>query len=67
MNTQLYSPIAISVREAAQRLGLGRTKIYELMQSGELQSRTVGRRRLISMASVAAMLDQPTNEGGINA
>ena len=67
MNSQLYSPIAISVREAAQRLGLGRTKIYELMQSGELQSRTVGRRRLISMASVAAMLDQPTNEGGINA
>lgn len=67
MTTQTYNPLAISVREAAHRLGLGRTKIYDLVRSGELQSRTVGRRRLISMASVAAMLELPSNGGGSNA
>lgn len=36
-----------SVEEAAQATGLGRTKIYELMASGEITAVKVGNRRLI--------------------
>ena len=48
--------LAISVAECGEALGLGRTKIYELINSGELESLRVGRRRLIKLASVNALL-----------
>jgi excisionase family DNA binding protein len=37
-----------TVREAAQLLGLSRTKVYELIRSGDLQSLHVGRSRRIA-------------------
>jgi excisionase family DNA binding protein len=35
------------VDEAMEAIGLGRTTVFELMASGELESVKVGRRRLI--------------------
>lgn len=68
MNFELNCcPIAVSVGEAASTLSLGRTKIYELLRSGELKSRTVGRRRLISVASIHSFLEQSSGAGGSNA
>ena len=49
--------LAITVAECRQTLSLGPTKIYELINSGELESFKVGRRRLIKWTSVQAMLD----------
>jgi excisionase family DNA binding protein len=37
----------ISVSEAAQRLGLGMTKLRELIASGEVPSVVIGKRRLL--------------------
>ena len=55
--TQLdMKPVAISVRTAGQLSGLGRTRLYELMNTGELASVSVGRRRLISLTSLEALL-----------
>jgi excisionase family DNA binding protein len=39
--------------EAAQRLGIGRTKVYELMASGELRSVKIGAARRISATALA--------------
>ncbi len=45
------NPILISVNEAASVLGLGRTKIYQLLNSGDLKSARIGARRLVEFAS----------------
>jgi excisionase family DNA binding protein len=39
--------------EAAQRLGIGRTKVYELMASGELRSVKIGAARRVSATALA--------------
>jgi excisionase family DNA binding protein len=39
--------------EAAQRLGIGRTKVYELMARGELHSVKIGAARRISATALA--------------
>lgn len=47
-------PDLMSVVEAARRLGIGRTKIYELIESGRLPSVKIGKRRLISHEMIEA-------------
>jgi excisionase family DNA binding protein len=42
--------------EAAQRLGIGRTKVYELMASGELRSVKIGAARRVSATALAAFV-----------
>ena len=49
--------------EAAQALGLGRTKVYELMGSGALRSVKVGNSRRISAAALAEFVDQLDQAG----
>ena len=44
-------PRALSVVEAAERLGISRSKLYELIRHGDLQTVQVGGRRLV-MSSV---------------
>lgn len=39
--------------EAAQRLGIGRTKLYELIASGELRSVRIGGARRVSATALA--------------
>jgi excisionase family DNA binding protein len=39
--------------EAAQRLGIGRTKVYELMASGQLRSVKIGAARRVSATALA--------------
>lgn len=43
------------VPEAAKALGLGRSKTYELIAEGKLQTVTIGRRRLVRLDSVRAL------------
>lgn len=43
------------VPEAAKALGLGRSKIYDLIAEGKLQTVTIGRRRLVRVASIRAL------------
>jgi excisionase family DNA binding protein len=46
--------IYISVNEFAAMLGVGRTKAYELLSNGTVQSTTLGRRRLVLRKSAQA-------------
>ncbi|WP_063129353.1 helix-turn-helix domain-containing protein [Nocardia fusca] len=38
---------------ACQRLGIGRSGLYDLMNSGELHSVKIGRRRLVPESAIA--------------
>ncbi|MGI8705067.1 MAG: helix-turn-helix domain-containing protein [Sphingomicrobium sp.] len=44
-----------SIPDAAKALGLGRSKIYELIQAGQLETVSIGRRRLVRTHSVRAL------------
>lgn len=50
------SPLAISVKEACRLLSLGRTRVYELINEGLLDSTKVGSRRLVLSASLHRLL-----------
>ncbi|MEQ1539354.1 MAG: helix-turn-helix domain-containing protein [Sphingorhabdus sp.] len=45
-------PIAISVNGAAKALGVGRSSIYGLLKSGRLEAIKIGRRTLLTTASI---------------
>lgn len=47
-------PIALRIPDASRASGLSRTKLYELMEAGELPSVKVGGRRLILRADLEA-------------
>lgn len=44
-----------SIPEAARALGLGRSKVYELIGDGRLETVNIGRRRLVRTESVRAV------------
>ncbi len=49
--------LLISIPEAAKVLGLGRSKAYELISEGRLETVTIGRRRLVRVVSVRALAE----------
>ena len=50
--------MAVCVEEAAEMLGLGRSTVFELVKAGSLASVKVGKRRLIPIRELAALLDR---------
>lgn len=49
--------LLISINEAARALNLGRTSIYALINEGKLETRKMGRRRLVTTASIRRIVD----------
>lgn len=47
VSVQERLPLLLTVEQAAERLGIGRTKLYELVSKGEVESVPVGRLRRI--------------------
>ena len=54
-------PLTTTIAGAIKLSGIGRTTIYRLIKSGELQSTIVGRRRLVVVASLRDLLGVPGN------
>jgi excisionase family DNA binding protein len=52
---QAMEPLCLSINDTAQTLGIGRTKIYELINAGQLETVKIGRRTLVRTASVRAV------------
>jgi excisionase family DNA binding protein len=46
--------VLLTVEEAAERLGMGKTKTYSFVLSGELESVRIGRLRRIHVDAIAA-------------
>jgi excisionase family DNA binding protein len=49
--------LSCTVDEACAVTGLGRTKLYELIGSGQLITTTIGRRRLVIVRSLLELVD----------
>ena len=45
-----------TIAEACDAVGLGRTKLYELIGGGEIDTMTIGRRRLVRVPSLLKLL-----------
>ena len=58
--TNLLTPLAYSVAEAMQVSSLGRTKLYELISLGSIETIKVGRRTLIKAASLHKLVESGT-------
>jgi excisionase family DNA binding protein len=60
--------LTISVSDAAHQLGIGRTKIFELLKTGQLPAVRIGGRTLIRSADLEKFVQGlPTTLGGGNA
>lgn len=46
------TPIWVSVEETKRLIPFGTTSIYKMIKAGRLESRRLGRRRMISYASI---------------
>ncbi len=51
-------PLAVTVKTARGLLGIGNTKMWELIRAGLVDTATLGRRRLVIFASLEALLDR---------
>ena len=49
-------PLAVTVNSACELTGLGRTTIYKLIGTGQLDSVSIGRKRLVLSASIDRLL-----------
>ena len=54
----MTTPALVSIKEGAAELGLGRTKFYELIGDGELETVKIGRRHLVAHASIGRLVDR---------
>jgi excisionase family DNA binding protein len=51
-------PLAVSVEEAARRLGISRNSGYAAARRGEIPNIRIGGRRLVPIAALNALLNQ---------
>jgi excisionase family DNA binding protein len=54
--TDYHPPLAYSVNEACRVSSMGRTRIYELINSGQLKAIKLGRRTLIDAESLKSLI-----------
>jgi excisionase family DNA binding protein len=52
---------ALRVNEATSYAGLGKTRLYEMLRSGEIASVSIGKRRLVLRESLDGLLTPQTN------
>jgi excisionase family DNA binding protein len=56
-------PRGVDVLEAARLLGVKRSMLYAMLDRGELRSYSIGRRRLVSRASIDELVDALVSAG----
>ena len=70
MDNHSLNPILVGIPEAARLMGLGRSKLYQILNEGELKLIKLGGRSLISVdelrSYVAEKLAKTAARGGKN-
>lgn len=56
MNTFENPKLAYSIAEAANAISIGRSKLYELIAEGRVETRKIGKRTVIPAASLHRLL-----------
>jgi excisionase family DNA binding protein len=52
----VIEPLTVRISTAVQLTGISRSRLYELIQSGELETVKVGRSTLVSFRSLKALI-----------
>lgn len=55
---QSVEPLCLRVNDAARMIGVGRTKLYELISSGELETVKIGKATRITTASLHRLVER---------
>ena len=55
---QPVEPICVRVNDAARMIGVGRTKLYELIATGEVETVKIGKATRITTASLHELIKQ---------
>jgi excisionase family DNA binding protein len=61
-NHSALALVSVSPEDAAHLIGLGRTKVFELIRTGELPAAKVGRRTLIPVSGLHALIGRLTKQ-----
>jgi excisionase family DNA binding protein len=56
MTEPQMEPISVRIREACRLTGVGRSKLYELIAAGEVETVKIGRITLVPMSSLRALI-----------
>jgi predicted DNA-binding transcriptional regulator AlpA len=59
-----YEPLAVSIADAVQISGIGRSSLYEAAKRGDLPIRKAGRRTLVLTQDIRSWLDALPKVGG---
>ena len=54
----VLEPLAVTLGQAGRLLGIGQSKLYELIDAGQIETATLGKRRVVIVASLKALLDR---------
>lgn len=57
MTNETLKPLAYSIKEAIAVSSIGRTRLYELINAGEIKVTKIGRRTLVVAKSLNALID----------
>lgn len=52
------TPLSVRIPEACRMTGIGRSKLYELIRAGEIETIKVGSSTLVTVAGLEAFLDK---------
>jgi len=52
-----FAPKLVGIMDAARILGIGRTKVYQLLADGDLESCHLGQRHLVRFESIERLAD----------
>ena len=55
---QTVEPICVRINDAARMIGVGRTKLYQLISSGELETIKIGKATRITTASLHKLVER---------
>lgn len=60
MTAPAYSPepLAYSVKDACRLTSIGKTRMYSLIAQGKVEARKIGKRTLITTASLHRLIEQ---------
>ena len=56
------APLLLKPEEAAEALGIARTRVYQLMRAGEIRSVKIGKVRRIPVAALQAYVERLQGE-----
>jgi predicted DNA-binding transcriptional regulator AlpA len=64
--SKLFPPrLTVRIGDATRMLGIGRSKLYELIAAGEVETIKLGTATLVLVASIHALIDRKRAERGI--